>query len=49
MGGDLTINDIKLAAYDAHIQNFAPLMTPLKHLNTKLDNKAADYWNNVAV
>ena len=42
--GYLTINDIKLAAYVAHLHIFAPLMVPLEQISTILDNMAAECW-----
>ena len=42
--GDLTINNMELSAYLAHLHIFAPLMVPLEHISTKVDNTAADSW-----
>ena len=39
--GFLTINDIELAAYIAHLHLFAPKMAPLEHISTGVDNTAA--------
>ena len=38
--GFLTINDLELAAYIAHLHLFAPLMAPLEHISTGVDNTA---------
>ena len=40
---DLTIKDLELAAYMAHLHISVPLMVPLEH-TTKVDNAAAKSW-----
>ena len=40
--GKLTINNIKLAAYIAHLHIVAPLMNPLEKISTKVDNTAEE-------
>ena len=40
----LTINDLKLAAYIAHLHLFALRMAPIKHISTGVDNTAAESW-----
>ena len=40
----LTINDLDLAAYIAHLRLFAPCMAPLEHVSTGMDNTAAESW-----
>ena len=42
--GFLTINDLELAAYIAHLHLFAPRMAPLEHISTGVDNTAAESW-----
>ena len=42
--GFLTINDLDLAAYIAHLHLFAPRMAPLEHISTGVDNTAAESW-----
>ena len=42
--GLLTINDLKLAAYIAHLHLFAPRMAPLEKNSTGVDNTAAESW-----
>ena len=42
--GFLTINDLELAAYIAHLHLFTPHMTPLEHISTGVDNTAAESW-----
>ena len=42
--GFLTINDLELAAYIAHLHLFAPRMAPLEHISTGVDNTAAERW-----
>ena len=42
--GFLTINDLELAAYIAHLHLFAPCMAPLEHISTGVDNTAAESW-----
>ena len=39
-GGDLTINDIKLVTYVAHLNIFTTLMEPLENIATKVDKTA---------
>ena len=39
--GFLTINDLELAAYIAHLHLFAPCMAPLKHIYIGVDNTTA--------
>ena len=39
--GELIINDTELAAYVAPLDIFAPLMKPLEHIETKVDNTSA--------
>ena len=40
----LTINDLELTAYIAHLNLFAPRMAPLEHKATGVEKKAADSW-----
>ena len=40
--GELTINNIKLAAYIAHLHIVAPLMNPLERIANKGNNTAAE-------
>ena len=42
--GFLTINDLELAAYIAHLHMFAPHMAPLEHISTGVNNTAAEGW-----
>ena len=42
--GFLTINNLELAAYIAHLHLFAPRMAPLEHIYTGVDNTAAEIW-----
>ena len=42
--GFLTINDLELAAYIAHLHLFAPRMAPLKQIPTGVENTAAESW-----
>ena len=42
--GFLTINDLDLSEYIAHLHLFAPRMAPLEHITTGVDNTAADIW-----
>ena len=42
---DLTINNLDLAAYADHLHIFAPLMNPLYHIATKVENTAAEVWS----
>ena len=42
--GDLTINDLDLAAYVPHIHILCLLMEPLNHISTRVDNTTADVW-----
>ena len=42
--GFLTINDLELAAYIAHLHLFAPRMAPLDHIATGVDNTDAERW-----
>ena len=42
--GFLTINDLELAAYIAHLYLFAPRMATLEHISTGVDNTAAESW-----
>ena len=42
--GFLTINDLDLAAYIAHLHLFAPHMAPLEPTATGVDNTAAESW-----
>ena len=39
--GFLTINDLELAAYIAHLHLSVPRMAPLEHITTGVDNTAA--------
>ena len=41
----LTINELELAAYVAHLHIFVPLMAPLEHILTKVENTAAEGWS----
>ena len=43
-GGDLTINDIKLVTYVAHLNIFTTLMEPLENIATKVDKTAEEGW-----
>ena len=43
-GGDLTINNIELAAYLSNLNLFAPKMAPLEQIHTIVDNMAAEGW-----
>ena len=43
--GELTINNLDLAAYVANIFIFAPLMNPLENITTKVKNMAAEGWS----
>ena len=43
--GFLTINDLDLAAYIAHLHLFAPHMAPLEHISTGVDNTTAESWD----
>ena len=43
--GFLTINDLELAAYIAHLHLFAPRMAPLEHISTGVDNTATESWS----
>ena len=40
----LTINNLEMAAYIAHLHLFAPRMAPLEHISTRVDNTAAEIW-----
>ena len=40
----LTINDLELAAYIAHLHLFAPCMAPLENIYTGVDNTATESW-----
>ena len=42
--GFLTINELELAAYIAHLHLFAPRMEPLEHITTGVENTAAESW-----
>ena len=42
--GFLTINDLELTAYIAHLHLFSSRMAPLKHISTGVDNTAAKIW-----
>ena len=42
--GFLTINDLELAVYIAHLHLFAPRMAPLENISTGVDNTAAESW-----
>ena len=42
--GLITKNDLKLAAYIAHLHLFAPRMAPLEHISTGVDNTATEIW-----
>ena len=42
--GFLTINNLELAAYIAHLHLFAPRMAPLEHISTGEDNTATESW-----
>ena len=42
--GFLTINNLELAAYIAHLHLFAPRMAPLDHITTGIDNTGAESW-----
>ena len=43
--GFLTINDLELAVYIAHLHLFAPRMAPLKQKATGVDNTATESWD----
>lgn len=36
--GDITINDIDMAVYSSYLNIFAPLVEPLEHIYTKVEN-----------
>ena len=40
--GFLTINDLEMVAYIAHLHLFAPHMAPLEHISTGVDNTVAE-------
>ena len=42
--GFLTINDLDLAAYIAHLHLLALHMAPLEHISTGVDNTATESW-----
>ena len=42
LGGKLTINDLELAAYVAHLHLFAPKMAHLEHIRTLVNNTEAE-------
>ena len=42
--GFLTIKDLEMAAYIAHLHLFAPRMMPLEHISTGVENTAAESW-----
>ena len=42
--GFLTINDLELSAYIAHLHLFDPRMATLEHISTGVDNTAAESW-----
>ena len=42
--GDVAINDLELAVYVVHLHIFAPLIAPLEHISTKVDNNAVKSW-----
>ena len=42
--GDLTINDLELAMYVAHLHLFAPKMDPLEYIGTLVDNTDTEGW-----
>ena len=42
--GDLTINDLNLAAYVPHLHIFEPPMKPLEQISTKVDITSAEGW-----
>ena len=42
MEGNITIDNLKLAAYIDHLHIFAPLIAPLDHISTKMENAAVD-------
>ena len=42
--GDLTITDLDLESYVTYLPIFVPLMEPLEHIYTKVDNTSADIW-----
>ena len=44
--GYLTINDLEIAVYVAHLHNFAPLMDPLENISTRVENMVAQVWAN---
>ena len=43
-GGDLTINNLELAAYVVHLHLFAPNMAHLGHIHILVNNMAAEGW-----
>ena len=45
--GDVTINDLELAALFAQVQIFAPEMDTLSHICIAVENAAAQGWNNL--
>ena len=44
--GFLTINDLDLATYIAHLHLFTPWLVPLKYISTGVNNKAAEDWSH---
>ena len=40
----LTINDLELVVYIAHLHLFAPRMAPLEHIATVVYNTAVESW-----
>ena len=43
--GFLTINDLEMAPYIAHLHLFSPHMKPLEHIITGVDSTAAESWD----
>ena len=41
----MTINNLELAAYIAHLHLFTPRMAPLEHIATGVENTAAESWD----
>ena len=44
--GDITINDLELAALLSHIHLLSPHVVPLSHICTVAYNTAAQFWDN---
>ena len=42
--GGLTINNLKLVVYVTHLHIVAPMMKPLDHIATNVDNPSLEGW-----